>query len=87
MDAVRRLETICDRKGVALPMAALAYSLMQSEIDVTVIGADSPTQLADCVKSFQAPLAVSDFEEMVAAVGRNCPVSSPYHGKLTSNWG
>lgn len=85
--AVQRLEEICTRKEVSLLTAALAYSLMDCEIDVTIVGANSPDQLRECVKSFIAPLSAADFQEIISAIGGGFPISSPYQGRLALNWG
>ena len=87
IQAVVKLETMCERKGVSVPTAAVAYSLMDSDIDVTIVGANSPEQLKECVEAFRAPLSSDDFEEMVSAVGASFPISSPYDRRLALNWG
>src|SRR4030042_5542796 len=44
-EAARRVEDVCTRKGVSLETAALAFSLKNPDIDVTVVGASTPGKL------------------------------------------
>jgi D-threo-aldose 1-dehydrogenase len=78
VEAVQRLERICAVKEVSLATAALAFSLLDDEIDVTVVGARSPERVRDCVRAFGAPLTKADFAEMVAAAGGPYPLRGPY---------
>lgn len=73
MEATQRLETLCAKKGVPLPVAALAFSLRNPDIDVTIIGADSPTQVKENVQALACPLTPEDFEELMAAAGGSFP--------------
>lgn len=75
IDAVKRIEAVCARKNVSLSTAALAYSLMTSQISATVIGASSPTKLLERVEVFNAPLVKADFDEMLDAAGGTFPIS------------
>jgi D-threo-aldose 1-dehydrogenase len=65
MEAVRRIEAVCARKGVSLATAALAFSLQNPAVDVTVIGASSPEKLRERIAAFNAPLTAADFQEMI----------------------
>jgi D-threo-aldose 1-dehydrogenase len=78
IEAVQRLERICSRKGVSLATAAIAFSLMEPDIDVTVIGASSPDRVRERVEAVAAPLTGTDFEEMLSVAGGPFPLSSPY---------
>lgn len=80
-EAARRVEEVCTRKGVSLEMAALAFSLKNPEIDVTVVGASTPEKLRRRVEALQAPLGMDDFVEMILAAGGSFPISSPFAGK------
>lgn len=80
IDATARIEEVCKRKGVAIAEAALAYSLKCREIDVTVVGAESPERIYQCVKAYNSPLTSADFEEMIAAAGGPYPIKSPHGG-------
>jgi D-threo-aldose 1-dehydrogenase len=73
MEAVQRLETLCTQKGVPLPVAALAFSLRNPDIDVTIIGADSPAQVKENVEALTCLLTAEDFEELVAMAGGPFP--------------
>jgi len=72
--AVQRIESVCERKGVALGTAALAFSLSCPQVDVTVIGASAPHKLLERAAAFNAPLSAADFDEMLAAAGVTFPV-------------
>ena len=69
MEAVRRLERFCEEKAVALPDAALALSLNSPDVDVTVIGADTPDLVRQSVAAFGVRLAIEEMKELVAEVG------------------
>ena len=79
IEAVRQLEKICASKGVSLGTAALAFSLADPDIDVTVVGTKSPKRVTECVRAFAASLSADDFVEMLEVAGNPCfPLSSPY---------
>lgn len=67
IDAVRRMETRCAELGVRLPVAALAYSLAEPQIDVTVLGAVTPEQLDENLQALDAPITRAQLESVVAA--------------------
>jgi aryl-alcohol dehydrogenase-like predicted oxidoreductase len=54
---------------VALATAALAFSLLDPGVSVTVIGASTPDKLRQRAAAFAAPLGPDDFREMIAAAG------------------
>jgi D-threo-aldose 1-dehydrogenase len=68
-EAVRRIEAVCARKGVTLATAALAFSLLDPQVDVTVIGASTPDKLRERAAAFAVPLTPMDFAEMIQAAG------------------
>jgi D-threo-aldose 1-dehydrogenase len=75
IEAVKRIEAVCETKQVSLATAALAFSLMTPQIDATVIGASTPEKLRERVAVFNAPLAMADFYDMVRAAGSSLPIS------------
>jgi D-threo-aldose 1-dehydrogenase len=76
VDAVRRIEQVCARKGVSIGTAALAFSLLDPQVDATVIGASTPAKLLERVSAFNAPLTAEDFAQMLAAAGGTFPIST-----------
>lgn len=74
--AVQRIEDVCARKGVSIGTAALAFSLLDSQVDATVIGASTPEKLLERVAVFNAPLTRQDLDEMMAAAGGTFPIST-----------
>ena len=79
VDAVRRLEKICELKGVSLQTAALAFSCKDPRIDTTVVGTRSLERIQEYVKAFTTPLEAGDFAEILAEVGNPCfKLCSPY---------
>lgn len=74
IDATKRLEAVCAQKGVALPTAAMAYSLHNPDIAVTVVASGKPQRVQEWITAFDAPLTAADFDEMVAAAGGPYPV-------------
>ena len=73
IEAIRRLERICARKGVTLAEAAVAFSFKSPEVDVTVIGASSPERVRERVRVFASSLTAADFDELLAAAGGPYP--------------
>ncbi len=71
---VRRIEAVCERKGVSIATAALAFSLANPDVDVTVIGSSSAAKLIERAAAFNAPLMPSDFDEMLAAAAGQAPL-------------
>ena len=71
VEATRRLEAVCAVKGVDLPTAALAFSLRNPDIDVTVPASGKPKRIAQWIAAMNAPLTDDDFAEMLAAAGHH----------------
>ncbi len=67
VEAVRRIEQRCAALNIKLPIAALAFSLTEPLIDVTVIGTVSPTELHDDITAFATPLTRDQLESIAAA--------------------
>ncbi len=67
--ATRRVEAVCARKGVPLATAALAFSVLDPDVAVTVVGASPPDKLRQRAAACAAPLGPDDFREMIAAAG------------------
>ena len=74
IEMVKRIEAVCARKSVSIATAALAFSLQNPDVDVTVIGASSPDKLRERAAAFNAPLSQPDFDEMLAAAGGMAPI-------------
>lgn len=73
IEAAKRLEEVCARKGVSLPEAAVAFSFKSPLVDVTVIGASTPEKVRERVNVFASKLTDKDFAEMLAAAGASFP--------------
>ncbi len=71
VEATRRLEAVCAAKSVDLPAAALAFSLRNPDIDVTVPASGKPKRIAQWIAAINAPLTDDDFAEMLAAAGQH----------------
>ncbi len=69
IEAAKRIEAVCARKKVPLATAALAFSVLDPLVDVTVIGASTPEKLTQRAMAFAAPLGPADFREMIDAAG------------------
>jgi D-threo-aldose 1-dehydrogenase len=78
IQAVQRLEAACILKNIRLDTAALAFSLLNPQIDVTVIGASSIQRLRQALDVCSSPLTKADFDELLLAVGGEFPLTSPY---------
>jgi D-threo-aldose 1-dehydrogenase len=69
IDAVKRMEVLCAQKGVSLPTAAVAFSLQESDVDVTVIASGKPRHVIGWVQDLAASLTHADLAELVQAAG------------------
>lgn len=78
---VAKLEQECERLGVTLPAAALAFSLLDPRIDVTVIGASSQEKLRQRVAALECGLTSEDFAALLRTAGGPHPIASPYSGR------
>lgn len=67
--ATRRLQAVCEAKGVDLPTAATAFSLRSPDIDVTVPASGKPKRVAQWIAAMNAPLTDADFAELLEAAG------------------
>lgn len=67
LDAVAAMEARAAELGVTLPAAALAYSLTQPAIDVTVVGVRSVQELEWDLAAFDLPIDRTDLESIAAA--------------------
>ncbi len=69
MEAAGRIQQACEQKGIGMPEAAIAFSLRNNDIDVTVVGADTPELVRRCVGAIDLPLETADYDELVTAAG------------------
>ena len=74
IEATRRLEEVLTGKGVDLPMAALAFSLHNPDIDVTVPASGKPQRIAQWLAALNTPLTDTDWDEILAAAGGQYPM-------------
>lgn len=86
IDAVTRIQTVCDRKGISLAAAALAFSLLDPKVDVTVIGASNPQKLRERAAVCGVPLTPQDFAEMIQAADGSYKIAWPVDWSGTYNY-
>jgi D-threo-aldose 1-dehydrogenase len=67
LGAVKAMETRCAELGIELPAAALAFSLTEPLIDVTVVGVRTPYELAQDLAALTSGVSRSDLESIAAA--------------------
>ncbi len=67
LDGVRAMERRCAELGVDLPAAALAYSLTEPLIDVTVVGVRNGTELAQDLEAFDLLVTREEIESIAVA--------------------
>lgn len=67
MDAVRKMEDRCRELGVKLPAAALAYSMTEPLIDITIVGVVSAQELRWDLEALTIGLGRDDLESIAAA--------------------
>lgn len=78
--SVRRMEQVCIDKNVVLADVAIAYSLANPAIDVTVIGADTSELLHRSVRCCELDLTNQDFLDFLTAAGKSFPLRDPRNG-------
>ena len=61
---VRELEEVCDRHGVALPAAALQFSLANPVVASALLGLGSTQQVATAVQCYRAAIPQAFWEEL-----------------------
>jgi D-threo-aldose 1-dehydrogenase len=67
IDAVKRMETRCRELGVSLPTAAMAYSLTEHLIDITIVGVVNQQELAWDLEALSTNLSRRDLESIAEA--------------------
>ena len=78
VEAARRLEAAAAASGVGLTEAAVAYSYLSPDVDVTIIGASSVDKLHERLRVFGTKLTWPDLEAMLALAGGPFPTKSSW---------
>jgi D-threo-aldose 1-dehydrogenase len=74
MEATRRIEAVCAAKGVDLPTVALAFSLRNPDIDVTIPASGKPKRVQQWINALNLPLTDGEWDEILAAAGGQFPM-------------
>jgi D-threo-aldose 1-dehydrogenase len=74
VEATRRLEAVCAVKDVDLPTVALAFSLRNPDIDVTIPASGKPKRVQQWIDALRLPLTGDDWDEILAAAGGQHPM-------------
>jgi D-threo-aldose 1-dehydrogenase len=61
-----RLASICDRHGVELPAAALAFPLLHPAVTAVAVGMRSPREVDDDLRRFAAGIPDALWPDLVA---------------------
>jgi D-threo-aldose 1-dehydrogenase len=69
IEATRRLEEVCARKGIDIATAAMAHSYRHRDIDVTVVASGKPQRVKQWVDAMSVPLTDADVTELLSAAG------------------
>jgi D-threo-aldose 1-dehydrogenase len=69
IEAARRLEAVCAEKGLDLPTAALAFSLRNPDIDVTIPASGKTRRIPQWIAALDVALTDEDWSEILAAAG------------------
>jgi D-threo-aldose 1-dehydrogenase len=67
VEAVKRMEVRCRELDVSLPAAAMAYSLTEPLVDITIVGVVNPQELAWDLEALSLNLTREDLESIAAA--------------------
>src|SRR5437879_3406186 len=76
--AVERLKTIAQRRGITLPQLAVAWTLAQPAVQVTIIGARRPGHLEESAAAADIELGPEDLGDVDAALADAAPVWGPH---------
>lgn len=74
IEATRRLEVACAAKGIDLATAALAFSLRNPDVDVTIPASGKPKRVGEWVAALDVTLSDEDWGEILAAAGGQYPL-------------
>lgn len=69
VSAVERMEQRCRELGVTLPAAAMAYSLTEPLVDITIVGVTSVQELTWDLEALELDLSRADLESIAEAGG------------------
>ncbi len=75
---VERLKTIAQRRGITLPQLAVAWTLAQPAVQVTIIGARRPGHLEESAAAADIELGPEDLGDVDAALADAAPVWGPH---------
>ncbi|MHB8646813.1 MAG: aldo/keto reductase [Thermomicrobiales bacterium] len=68
IEQAKRLETVCQRHGVSLRVAALHFSLRDPRIDSTIVGMTRPERVRQAVEDAMTPVPDALWEELVPLI-------------------
>jgi D-threo-aldose 1-dehydrogenase len=74
IEATGRIEAVLRTKGVSLPTAALAFSLRNPDVDVTIPASGHPEHVGQWIAAMETPLTDADWDEILAAAGGPYPI-------------
>jgi D-threo-aldose 1-dehydrogenase len=66
LERARRIAGVCERHGVPLTTAAIAFPLRHPAVTCVLVGARSPAEVADDAAAFERPLPEELWEDLVA---------------------
>jgi len=75
IEAVKRVETLCHKKGISLQEAALAFALNHPDVGTISISTSKPERICEWTKALVCPLTGKDFDELVEAAGPSFPLA------------
>lgn len=67
VDAVRKMEARCAELGVTLPAAAMAFSLREPKIDLTIVGVTNRAELAADLEALSLPISDEELASIASA--------------------
>ena len=75
MEAEKRVEALCHRKGVSLQEAALAFALHNPYVATISISTSKPERVREWTNALACPLSGADFDELAEAAGPSFPLA------------
>jgi len=78
LGVVDRLKTVARRRGITLPQLAVAWTLAQPAVQVTIIGARRPVHLEESAAAAEIELAPEDLAAIDAVLADAAPVWGPH---------
>jgi aryl-alcohol dehydrogenase-like predicted oxidoreductase len=87
LGVIERLKEIAEQRGITLPQLAVAWTLAQPAVHVTIVGARRPAHLDESAAAADIVLAPEDLAAIDAVLADAIPVWGPHPEGMPSQDG